>query len=130
MDLPVPWLYEVMNGCLLVAYVLMKDLTVINIHYRSASSLSVTFNELVFTHEGTCEEGYMWGRLPDEISHIQELSVLLIQLFFFCSMWQSQQLSICLDGMEASVKRIVSRWFQVGPSGFIQSLEFLKKSGK
>lgn len=59
MDLPVPWLYEVMNGCLLVAYVLMKDLTVINIHYRSASSLSVTFNELVFTHEGTCEEGYM-----------------------------------------------------------------------
>lgn len=42
-----------------VCQLLMKDVTVINIHYRSASSLSVTFNELGFTGEGTREEGYM-----------------------------------------------------------------------
>ena len=42
-----------------VFWLLMKDLTVINIHYRSASSLSGTFNELGFTGEGTREEGFM-----------------------------------------------------------------------
>lgn len=40
-----------------VFWLLMKDLTVI--HYRSASSLSGTFNELGFTCEGTREEGFM-----------------------------------------------------------------------
>ena len=42
MDLPAPWLYVVMNGCFLVAYERFV------IHYRSASSLSGTFNELGF----------------------------------------------------------------------------------
>lgn len=42
-----------------VCQLLMKDLTVIYVHYRSASSVSVTFNELGFTPEGTQEEGYI-----------------------------------------------------------------------
>ena len=54
MDLPAPWLYVVMNGCFLVAYERFDC-----IHYRSASSLSGTFNELGFTCEGTREEGFM-----------------------------------------------------------------------
>ena len=42
-----------------VCQLLMKDLTLINIRYRSASSFSVTFNKLGFTREGTREEGFM-----------------------------------------------------------------------
>ena len=77
MHLPVAWLYEGTNGCLLVGYERFEGNQDALISIKSVSNLFL----MSWVLHGTSVEGYQML-----ISHLQELSVLLIQLSFLFSM--------------------------------------------